>query len=73
MVSALVEPEREALLVRPGSAKAIKDGLLRLREDSRLGPRLSRAARARAERDFTWQRATRTLLESYRYLLESNN
>ncbi len=73
VVSALVEPEREALLVRPGSAKAIKDGLLRLREDSRLGPRLSRAARARAERDFTWRRATRTLLESYRYLLESNN
>ncbi|MCP4848826.1 MAG: glycosyltransferase family 4 protein [Verrucomicrobiaceae bacterium] len=68
VVSALVEPEREALLVRPGSAKAIKDGLLRLREDAELGAKLSQAARTRVERDFTWQRAGESLLSCYREL-----
>ena len=71
VVSALVEPEHEALLVRPGSAKAIKDGLLRLREDSELGVRLSKAARVRVERDFTWQIAGKRLLSCYRDLLEA--
>ena len=71
VVRALVEPEHEALLVRPGSAKAIKDGLLRLREDSELGVRLSKAARVRVERDFTWQIAGKRLLSCYRDLLEA--
>jgi glycosyltransferase involved in cell wall biosynthesis len=55
----------EALLVRPGSGKAIKDGMLRLREDPDLAPRLGRAARARVEREFTWRRAQAELVAAY--------
>lgn len=69
VVSVLAENGVEAQLVRPGSAKAIKDGLLRLREDAAFGLRLSRAARARVERQFTWTRATDALLDAYRELL----
>ena len=72
MVSALAESEREVLLVRPGSAKGIKDGLLRLRENPKLGPKLSQAARARVERDFTWRKAGEKLLSCYREIDYSN-
>lgn len=69
VVSTLAGNDNEALLVRPGSAKAIKDGLLRLREDPTLGQRLSQKARARVEKQFTWSHATTSLLDSYRGLL----
>ena len=69
VVSTLAGNGNEALLVRPGSAKAIKDGLLRLREDPTLGQRLSQKARARVEKQFTWSHATTRLLDSYRGLL----
>ncbi len=69
VVSTLAGNNQEALLVRPGSAKAIKDGLLRLREDPALGQRLSQRARARVEKQFTWSHATTRLLDSYRGLL----
>jgi glycosyltransferase involved in cell wall biosynthesis len=69
VVSTLAGNDNEALLVRPGSAKAIKDGLLRLREDPTLGQRLSQKARARVEKQFTWSHATTRLLDSYRGLL----
>ncbi len=72
VVSALAESEREVLLVRPGSAKGIKDGLLRLRENPKLGPKLSQAARARVERDFTWRKAGEKLLSCYREIDYSN-
>ena len=46
VVRELVRPEEDALLVRPGSAKAIKDAVLRLVADPTLGRRLaSRPAR----------------------------
>lgn len=66
VVRDLTEAGVEALLVRPGSAKAIKDGLLRLQNEPDLAARLSRSGRARVERDFTWERATKALLASYR-------
>ena len=69
VVSTLAGNGNEALLVRPGSAKAIKDGLLRLREDPTLGQRLSQKARARVQKQFTWSHATTRLLDSYRGLL----
>ncbi len=70
VVSALARNEAEALLVRPGSAKAIKDGLLRLRESPALGQSLSQRARSRVEKQFTWVHATTGLLDSYRGLLD---
>ena len=69
VVSALAKNETEAILVRPGSAKAIKDGMLRLYHDPHLGLSLSKAARARVEGEFTWQTATEKLLACYQDLL----
>lgn len=65
VVRELVEGEEEALLVRPGSAKAMKDGLLRLRQQDGVAERLSRAARRRVERDFTWSGQTAALVRAY--------
>lgn len=65
VVRCLVENEKEALLVRPGSAKAIKDGLLKLRANHTLRTNLSVASRTRVEKDFTWEIATSRLIEAY--------
>lgn len=72
VVSALAINESEALLVRPGSPKAIKDGLLTLAKDPSLGQRLSKAGRARVEQEFTWQHATERLLQSYHELISDS-
>lgn len=69
VVAALARPEMDAILVRPGSAKAIKDGLLRLRQEPELAIRRSRAARDRVEREFTWQVAQQRLVNAYERLL----
>jgi glycosyltransferase involved in cell wall biosynthesis len=69
VIATLARNEQEALLVRPGSAKAIKDGLLRLATTPGLAPQLSAAARTRVAEQFTWQRAQRALVEAYRELL----
>jgi glycosyltransferase involved in cell wall biosynthesis len=70
VVAALARNEQEALLVRPGSAKAIKDGLLRLAQTPGLAHQLSAAARARVAEQFTWERAQRALVAAYRELLD---
>ncbi|WP_428264152.1 glycosyltransferase family 4 protein [Haliangium sp.] len=69
VVRDLAEDGRDALLVKPGSAKAIKDALLRLGADPALGQALSRAARARVEQRFTWARAEEDLIEAYESVL----
>ena len=69
VVRELAEPDRDALLVRPGSAKAIKDALLRLREQPQLVPQLSTTARATVERRLTWQHAQANLVSAYRDVL----
>ena len=69
VVRELAEPDRDALLVRPGSAKAIKDALLRLRDQPQLGPQLSAAARTTVERRLTWRRAQEELVAAYREVL----
>ena len=68
VVRALADPEQHALLVRPGSAKAIKDGILRLAADPHLGRRIAQAARRRIERELTWRHAEERLIASYRRL-----
>jgi glycosyltransferase involved in cell wall biosynthesis len=65
VVRELAEKQKEAILVRPSSAKAIKDGLLELKNNQKLFSKLSVAARARIEKDFQWSRATSQLLEAY--------
>ncbi len=57
------------LLVQPGSAKAIKDALLRLIQEPELAPRLAIAARKRIEKYYTWQQAGAALVEAYKSLM----
>lgn len=59
----------EALLVKPGSAKSVKDAIQKLRDDSCLAARLSFAARKRIESDFTWKISQRKLIEAYQRML----
>ncbi|MFH1747788.1 MAG: glycosyltransferase family 4 protein [Planctomycetota bacterium] len=68
VVTILARPDTDALLVRPGSAKAIKDALLALRADPELPRRLSMNARARVEREMTWKQAQQALVAAYEEL-----
>ncbi len=65
VVRALAADEVQAVLVKPGSAKAIKDAVLRLRNDPELARRLSVAARRRIQEAFTWAHAEHRLLTAY--------
>ena len=62
-------PAVDALLVRPASAKAIKDAVFRLRDDPGLAIQLSAAARRRVKQHFTWSRAQRELVQAYQEVL----
>jgi glycosyltransferase involved in cell wall biosynthesis len=68
VIRALADPEQQALLVRPGSGKAIKDGLLRLVADPLLGRRLAASARRRVEQELSWRHAGERLVACYRRL-----
>ncbi len=68
VVSSLARSEQEALLTRAGSAKALKDGMVRLRDDLALRKQLSENARARIEKYYTWPVAQARLVEAYRDL-----
>jgi glycosyltransferase involved in cell wall biosynthesis len=57
------------LLVKPGSAKAIKDAVLRLIQEPELAPHLAIAARKRIEKYYTWQQAGAALVEAYKSLM----
>jgi glycosyltransferase involved in cell wall biosynthesis len=56
------------LLVKPGSAKAIKDALLKLWSNTGLGSRLAIAARQQIETNYTWQHSGDALVEAYEEL-----
>nr|WP_042341725.1 glycosyltransferase family 4 protein [Calothrix sp. PCC 7507] len=53
------------LLVKPGSAKAIKDAVLQLQNDRELAKQLAINARQRIEKYYTWQRAGEALIAAY--------
>lgn len=57
------------LLVKPGSAKAIKDAVLRLIHEPQLASHLAIAARKRIETYYTWQQAGTALVEAYKSLI----
>lgn len=64
VVRELGTAEVQLLLVKPGSAKAIKDAVLRLR-DSGLRAELAIAARQQIENFYTWQQAGIRLIAVY--------
>ena len=75
MVRELVDHDTEALLVRPGCGKAIKDGVLRLLNEPHLAKTISTAAARRAVSEFSWPHAQSELIAVYESLLtapESN-
>ncbi len=53
------------LLVKPGSAKSIKDAVLQLKNDRELANKLAINARQRIEKYYTWQRAGEALIAAY--------
>jgi len=59
----LGENEKHFLAVRPGSAKAIKDAMLRLRTDLALRMRLSREGRSHVVSHYSWERSHQALLQ----------
>lgn len=73
VVRDLARPEVDALLVRPGSGKAIKDAVLRLCCEPSLAQRLAASARQRIEKSFTWQHSRKQLIACYRSLLASSS
>ncbi|MEP3478517.1 MAG: glycosyltransferase family 4 protein [Fuerstiella sp.] len=76
VVRELVSHDEEALLVRPGSGKAIKDGVLRLLNEPNLANSISTAAAGKATAKFPWSRAQAQLIAVYESLLndpESNS
>ena len=69
VVATLARDGQEALLVRPNSAKAIKDAVLRLHHDRALAARLAYAARDRVRAHYTWTHAGSKLVQAYQGLL----
>lgn len=68
-VEELVTHDTDGLLVRPNSAKSIKDAMFRLRDEPGLAIRLASNARKKVEDALSWQHAKRKLVEVYRRLL----
>jgi glycosyltransferase involved in cell wall biosynthesis len=66
VVRDLARGGQEALLVRPGSGKAIKDAMFRLDREPGLAIRLAAAARKRVEKHFTWKQSCEQLVAVYR-------
>jgi glycosyltransferase involved in cell wall biosynthesis len=56
------------LLVKSGSAKAIKDAVLRLRNERELATQLAINARQRIEEYYTWKAAGEALIAVYQEL-----
>ena len=73
VVRDLARPELDALLVRPGSGKAIKDAILRLANEPGLAARLAASAQKRIEQRFTWQHSKQQLIACYRSLGASSS
>ncbi len=69
VVRELCRDDEHALLVRPGSGKAIKDAMLRLHSDSNLESRLSISGRKHVEQHFGWDKAQQALIETYTELV----
>ncbi|MBD0268525.1 MAG: glycosyltransferase family 4 protein [Cyanobacteria bacterium Co-bin8] len=65
VVTALGQPEIHFLTTPPGSAKGIKEAMVRLRQDGDLRQRLSSQARQQVEQHYTWEQAGAQLVAVY--------
>ena len=71
VVRELGNHEQHFLLVKPGSSKAIKDGVLHLVNQPQLMQAMSVKARQQIETKYTWQQAGNSLVASYKSLLNT--
>ncbi len=69
VVRELVVGGTEAILVRPGSARSLAEGIRALHADPDLGARLAAAARSKVEGQFTWRHQSARLVDAYAGLL----
>jgi glycosyltransferase involved in cell wall biosynthesis len=58
-------------LVKPGSAKAIKDAILTIANQPNLRQQIAIQARQQIEKYFTWNCATSSLITAYQQLLNN--
>ncbi len=65
VVESIATDGMHALLVQPGSAKAIKDAMLRLRVEPGLRLQIAQQARQRIEQHYTWDKAGEALVRAY--------
>jgi glycosyltransferase involved in cell wall biosynthesis len=68
VVQELGTHDEHLLLVPPGSAKALKDAMVRLRTETELRGMLAIAARQRIEEHYTWRQAGAALVAAYEEL-----
>ncbi|MDB9345980.1 glycosyltransferase family 4 protein [Nodularia spumigena CS-586/05] len=68
VVRELGEDSEHFLLVKPGSAKAIKDAVLQLHHHPELATKLAQNARQRIEKYYTWKLAGEALTAAYAQL-----
>lgn len=61
----IVEPEANGVLVPPNRPEAIREAILRLRDDPVLWQRLSAGARRTVEEKFTWEKVVDRCLAAY--------
>jgi glycosyltransferase involved in cell wall biosynthesis len=73
VVRALARDDQEALLVRPGSGKAIKDAMFRLDREPGLAARIAAAARRRVNKQFTWRQSCEQLVAVYEEALAATS
>jgi glycosyltransferase involved in cell wall biosynthesis len=62
---ALATADEHAVFVKPSSAKAIKDGLMRIANEEGLAQQLSASARAHVVERYQWSHAQRALIDAY--------
>jgi glycosyltransferase involved in cell wall biosynthesis len=68
-VRELGENEVHFLLVKPGSAKAIKEAIMRIKNEPNLAMTLAKNARLQIENAYTWQQSATTLIQAYKTML----
>jgi glycosyltransferase involved in cell wall biosynthesis len=68
-IGSVLRHDEDAVLVTPGSAAALENGLIRLLESDDLCRRLVHAARARVERNFDFRARMRKVVAVYDALL----
>lgn len=69
-IGEILEHGKTGLLIEPGNYKELAENILILLEDGQLKKKLGKNARIEVERNYTWERNARKIMEIYREVLE---